>query len=487
MGERGQTGISRRGLIGAGAAGAAGLAAPRAAGAATKRLRARRADVVVVGAGFAGLTAARELRKAGRSVIVLEARNRVGGRSLSRSIGAEDVANMGATFVGPTQKRIIGLAKELGIGIFPTYNTGKNVLFFNGERQEYSGTIPPVDPAALAEALLLIENLNSMAKEVPLDAPYAAPRAREWDGMTVESWKNDNVRTANARKLVDLAIEAVWSVEPRDMSFLFLLFYIHSAGTLDELINTAGGAQESRVEGGTQRIAVAMARALGGRVILRAPVRRILHRGSRVQVISDRVTVNARRVIVAIPPTLAGRIDYVPLLPALRDQLTQRFPMGSTVKSAAVYDRPFWRDKGLTGQATSDAGPIKVTFDASPKDGTPGVLMGFADGEDSRVLTQKRVAQRRADVLAGYARYFGEEALHPRRYIDAVWDQEPWSRGCPVCIMAPGVMTSFGRAVRRPVGKIHWAGTETATEWNGYMDGAVQSGQRAAREVLAAL
>ena len=250
----GQEGLSRRELVGAAAAGAAGLAVPEAAEGRRKRKRKRlrRADVVVVGAGLAGLVAARDLRRAGKSVVVLEARNRVGGRCYSRSLGAgaADVANLGATFVGPTQRRILNLAKELGIGIFPTYNTGRNVLFFNGRRDTYEGTIPPVSPTALVEAQVAITQLNDMSKTVPLDAPWTAPRAAEWDGQTFETWKLANTVTSDARKLLDLGIEAVFSVEPRDVSLLFILFYIRSAGSLDELINTAGGAQESRIEGG---------------------------------------------------------------------------------------------------------------------------------------------------------------------------------------------------------------------------------------------
>ena len=489
----GREGISRRELVGAAAAGGAGLALPETADAARRkrrRKRLRRADVVVVGAGLAGLVAARELRRAGKSVIVLEARNRVGGRCYSRSLGpgASDVANLGATFVGPTQRRIIDLAKELGIGVFPTYNTGKNVLFFNGNRDTYEGAIPPVSPAALVEAQLAITQLNEMSKTVPLDAPWKAPRAAEWDGQTFETWKLANTATSDGRKLLDLGIEAVFSVEPRDVSLLFILFYIHSAGSLDELINTAGGAQESRIEGGAQLIAQELVRRLGRkRVVLKAPVRRIRSKGRHVDVISDRGTFRAKQVVVAVPPALAGRIRYSPALPALRDQLTQRVPLGSVTKTFAVYDTAFWRDDGLTGQATSDTGPVKVTFDGSPKSGRPGVLLGFVDGDDARVLNAKSHRERAQLEMESYVRYFGPKARDARAVFDYPWDNDPVFRGAPIGFMPPGVLLSFGEAVRAPAGRIHWAGTETATIWNGYMDGAVQSGQRVAREVLAAL
>ena len=467
------------------------MAVPEAAEAKRKKKKKklRRADVVVVGAGLAGLVAARDLRRAGKSVIVLEARKRVGGRCYSKKLaGASDVANLGATFVGPTQRKIVGLARELGIGVFPTYNTGKNVLFFNGRRDTYEDAIPPVSPTALVEAQLAITQLNDMSKTVPLDAPWTAPRAAEWDGQTFETWKLANIQTADGRKLLDLGIEAVFSIQPRDVSLLFILFYIHSAGSLDELINTAGGAQESRIEGGTQLIANELRRRLGTkRVVLGAPVRRIVSKGRHVDVISDRGTFRAKRVVVAVPPTIAGRIRYSPGLPALRDQLTQRVPLGSVTKTFAVYDTPFWREDGLTGQATSNEDPVKITFDGSPRSGRPGVLLGFVDGDDARILNAKSHAERARLEMESYVKYFGPKARNARAVFDYPWDNDPVFRGAPIGFMPPGVMLSYGQALRRPAGRIHWAGTETATVWNGYMDGAVQSGERAAREVLAAL
>jgi monoamine oxidase len=431
--------ISRRQLVGGAAAGAATLAAPDlgAAGKGPPRTQTddiRTADVVVVGAGLAGLVAARDLVRAGKEVLVLEARDRVGGRCFSRKVaGAGDVANLGATFVGPTQKRVIGLARELGIGIFPTYNTGRNVLFFNGRRETYEGAIPPVSPVALVEAQKAIIQLDSMAGEVPLDAPWKAGNAAEWDGQTFESWKRANVVSSDGRKLIDLAAQAIFSCEPRDMSLLFVLFYIHAAGSLEELINTAGGAQESRIQGGTQLIAERLMDQIGReRVLLRSALRRIAQGGGRVDAITDDLTVRAKRLIVAVPPAMAGRIRYEPGLPALRDQLTQRVPHGSVTKTFAVYETAFWREDGLTGQATSDVGPVKVTFDGSPRGGRPGLLLGFVDGEDARVLNALPESERHRQELESYVRYFGEKARDAREVFDYAWDNDTIARGAPI-------------------------------------------------------
>jgi monoamine oxidase len=230
-----------------------------------------------------------------------------------------------------------------------------------------------------------------------------------------------------------------------------------------------------------------MAARLGRRVVLRAPVRRISQRRGGVVVESDAGTWHGSRVIVAVAPTLAGRIDYDPPLPALRDQLTQRVPQGSVIKFEAVYPRPFWRAAGLSGYSYSDRPPVHFTYDNSPPGGRPGVLLGFVAGEDARRLGQMSAAARRRAVLGSFIRLFGRPAARPRMLLEHNWSNEPWTRGCYVGFMAPGVWSDYGSALRAPVGRIHWAGTETSEVFMGYMDGAVRSGERVAREVRAGL
>lgn len=490
--------ISRRRLLGSGvAAGAGALAGDGSASAeaaARRRSTAHRADVCVIGAGISGLAAARSVRRAGRSVIVLEARDRVGGRCFSRPIrGATDVANMGATFVGPTQTHVLALMAELRIPKFDTYATGKLLWYEDGKLTPYTGTIPPTaNPAAAVQlGVQTLPQIDRMAATVPLDAPWTAPSALAWDSITVQTWAQQNITFADGQKLFALAVEAVLSMEMQDISFLYFLWYVRQAGGVNALVANAGagGAQDFRVRGGTQLICQKMAAqlGLGHRVLLGRPVRRIAQSRTGAAVTADGATVQCQQVIVAIPPTLSGRIDYTPTLSARRMQLTQRIPQGSLIKSIAVYPKPFWRSENLNGQVTSDQGPVKVVFDASPESGTPGVLLGFIDGDDARPLDDRPPAVRRAAALTSYVRYFGPQAAHPIQYIDQVWDREIYTGGCPVGQTPPGVLTEYGPALREPIGRIHWAGTETATTWIGYMDGAVQAGQRAAAEVLAEL
>ena len=445
----------------------------------------READVVVVGAGLAGLAAARALRAADRTVVVFEARDRVGGRTLNEPIGEGKVVELGAQWVGPTQDRVNDLIAELGLETFPTYSAGTNLFERGGRIGRYEGTIPKVNPIGLAEVGVVLKRLNAMAAAVPPEAPWLAANATRWDGQTFESWMRRNVRTGVARDILRLAIIGVWAAEPRDLSLLHVLFYIRSAGSIEILTDTEGGAQQDRVVGGTQLISIRMAEQLGpGVVELENPVRRIGWDGDAVEVVGDRLTARARRAIVAVPPTLAGRIAYDPPMPAVRDGLSQRMAQGSVVKCMAVYERPFWRDRGLSGAVTSVTGPVSVGFDNSPPDGRPGVLLGFLEGRAAREAMDAGRDERRALVAGCFARLFGPEAADPVHYVDRAWAAEEWSRGCYGGFMPPGAWSDNGAALRAPVGPIHWAGAETATVWNGYMDGAVGSGRDAAEAVL---
>ena len=445
----------------------------------------READVVIVGAGLAGLTAARDVQAQGATALVLEARDRVGGRTLNEPLGDGKVVEVGGQWIGPGQDRMAAVAREMGVDTFPTHSAGENVIEFHGRLTRYRGTIPRIGPHVLADVAQAQLKLNRLANTVPLDAPWTAKNARKLDSQTFATWLRRNVYTAGGRALIELSIEAVWAAEPADLSLLHVLFYTHSAGKYERLLDTDGGAQQDRFVGGAQLVSIRLAERLGDAVCLNEPVRGIEHGPDGVTVHADNLTVRGRRAVVALPPTLTSRIAYHPPLPGHRDQLTQRMPQGSVMKCMAVYDEPFWRNDGLSGQATSDTGPAKIVFDNSPPDGSPGVLLGFLEGERARMLGRLPADERRRAVMDGLQRLFGARAAKPEQFIERSWAEEEWTRGCYGCYMPPGAWTSFGDALRAPIGPIHWAGAETATVWHGYMDGAVRSGERAAREALA--
>ncbi|MGH2896500.1 MAG: flavin monoamine oxidase family protein, partial [Solirubrobacteraceae bacterium] len=395
--------------------------------------------------------------------------------------------DLGGQWIGPAQERIAALAREFGLATFKTYDSGLNVQYRDGARTTYSGAVPTGDPLASADVIEAMLTLNMMASAVPLEAPWRAPEAALWDSQTLATWLDANVQSEGARHLLTLGVEAVFSAEPRDLSLLHALFYYRSGNGVINLTSTAGGAQDSRFDGGSQLVSIRMAERLGERVVLNAPVRRIAHAGRGVTVTTDAGTWHGKAVIVAMAPALAGRIDYDPPLPAQRDQLTQRVPQGSVIKYEAVYPKPFWRAEGLSAYSNSDRSPIRLTYDNSPPSGTPGVLLGFATGRDARRLSTQGTAARRKAVLRSFTRLFGPKAAHPRMLIEHNWSEEPWTRGCYEGYLPPGVWTDFGAALRAPIGRIHWAGTETSEVFMGYMDGAVRSGERAASEVRSAL
>lgn len=446
----------------------------------------RQADVAIVGAGIAGLVAAREFVRAGKDVVVLEARDRVGGRLLNHDLGSGKVVEIGGQWIGPTQDRIAALAEDLGIETFPTYTAGDNLLVLGGARQRFTGELPPFEGDTAGDILTGLVRLEEMAGEVPAEAPWRAELAEEWDAQTFATFVEDTTKDPGARAMFELVAGAVFTASSAELSLLHVLFYIASAGNLSPLLtDVEGGAQQDRFVGGSQRVCEAMATQLGERVVLRAPVRAITQDGA-VTVEADGTSVRAGRCVVAVPPAVCDRIWFEPALPPSRAQLQRRMAAGSVIKCNVIYDTPFWRDDGLSGRVVDPGGPLTITFDNSPPDGSPGILMGFLEADHARTLGRLSVDERRSAVTENLARHFGPKALEASGYAEGNWDAEEWTRGCYGANHPPGCLTRYGEAIREPVGLVHWAAAETATVWVNYMDGAVESGERAASEVLAA-
>lgn len=477
---------SRRAALGFGA-GIAGLAAvPGVAEARKQAPGAASVDVVVIGAGFAGLTAARKLRVAGHSVVVLEADDRVGGRTKPGKIAGE-IVDLGGQWVGPSQTHLLALAKEYGVTVYPQYTTGKNIADVGGFRADYEGETPALEPAAMSDFTEVVTKIETLAATIPVTEPWTAPGAAAFDAQTIETWLTENAKTPAVRSAIRFLVRALLCVEPSQVSILCLLAYAAAAGSFSELISTRGGGQDAMFDGGVWQLAAKMAHDLGNAVVLGAPVRSIEQDDAGVVVTTAKGHWRARRVIVTAPPPLASRIVYTPALPALRDGLTQRMPLGCVIKVHVAYARPFWREAGYTGQVLSDRTVFGPWFDHSPLHGSTGGLVGFLCGGPAQQWADRPAADRRAQVLKDIAIYFGDAALTPIDYIEEVWTKAPLHRGGYVASPTPGVMTAFWPALREPVGRIHWSGTETAGAWVGYIEGAIRSGERAADEVAGKL
>jgi monoamine oxidase len=441
-------------------------------------------DVAIVGAGFAGLAAARELDAAGRSVIVLEARNRVGGRTLNADIGDGEVLEMGGQWIGPTQDRVAALAREVGVETFPTHTAGANLVRIDGRLRRYEGTIPKLGPLVLLDIARGLRKLNGLARRIDPEEPWKSPDAERLDATSLAEWVDRKMFTRTAKRLMRVTTRTAWGAEPEELSLLYTAFYLRSAGSFEVMTDVEGGAQQDRLVGGSQEIASRVARELGDRVVPGSPVTRITERAGGLRIAAGRTEVSARRAIVAVPPPLRSRIEFDPPLPAAHAQLAQRMPMGWLVKVTAIYDEPFWRADGLSGEALNEEGPVTITFDNTPPGGSPGALVGFVGGRDARAFARLGKSERRRSVLGCFESLFGPRARAAEGYLEQDWAAEEWSGGGPVATFATGGWTASGSALREPVGLLHWAGTETATRWSGYIDGAISSGERAAAEAL---
>ena len=439
-------------------------------------------DVVVIGAGLAGLTAARELTRRGLDVVVLEGRDRVGGRTFSGTLAGVPI-DRGASFVGPTQDAVLALAAELGCPTTPTYHDGANLIRWRGKVRSYQGTIPKLGPLGLLDIGRIQWQFNRIAAGVSVTAPWTSADAAKLDCMSLGDWLKSIRAISASRDLMAIMSRVTWGAEPDEVSMLHAARYVKASGGLNRMLDVVGGAQQDHFPGGSHQLAAAMAAGLGDRIRVGAVVSRIEWSTDAVAVMSSAGAVDARRAVVAVAPAQRLDIDIAPAPPIEYQQLAQSWPLGTLTKAYAAYPTPFWRANGLSGQSLSDRGPVFITFDVSPPGG-PGILLGFTDPRGFDELPED---QRRGQILDCFTALFGGQAANPIDYLDQRWGTEAFAPCGPTAAVPPGTWTEFGPLLRRPVGPLHWAGTETADQWTGFMDGAVRSGQRAADEVGQAL
>ena len=447
------------------------------------------ADVCIVGAGYAGLTTARRLVQAGKTVAVLEARDRVGGRIWTQQLDSGATVDRGGGWLAPKHDAAHALAAEMGVSTYKTHVAGKHLLVGDGRTRAYRGLIPKISPLAVLTIARAQWRIDRMAKQVPLEAPWTAERATEWDNRSLgEYLEGTGIRTQIARDLFEMAIRGLHTGDLRDVSLLNLLMLVRGHHSLETLFSIEGGSQESLVDGGAGLMAQRMAAELFDALYLRCPVRSITQQPDNVVVAAggeiDDVIVHAPHVVVTVPPALTLEIQFTPTLPEDRAALYRGAVAGPESKTLLVYDEPFWRSDGFSGQTSEPGSASEVTIDASPADGSYGTLASFTFSHVAERFDGLPDAERHQVLLDALSTRLGPKAASPLEIVETAWWHEEWTRGCSMAHFRPGILTSHGHLLREPWGRIHWAGTETATTSHGAIDGAIRSGERAAREIL---
>lgn len=369
------------------------------------------------------------------------------------------------------------LARDLDLATFPTWSRGRKVMDLDGTVKTYRGVVPKLGILELIRLELAIRSVERMTRRVDPSDPWATSDGSDWDHLTVDEWAKKTASSPRVRAAFDVVVRVVFGAEARELSLLAFLSYVRAAGGLMALVEIEGGAQQDRFVDGAHALSTRIAKELGRRVVLEAPVRSIADDGKAVRVTTERGSIWAERVIVAAPPPLVREIAFDPPLDEARRELLAAHRMGATTKVIATYERPFWRDAGLSGEAISSRGPVTVTFDDTTHDGAQPALVAFVVGEAARRKPSE------AEVLEDLARLFGAEAASPEAYVAREWGVDPWSGGCPVSMTPPMRWPRQLASLRRSHGRMHFAGTETASEHTGYLEGALEAAERCVREI----
>ncbi|GAB5078342.1 flavin monoamine oxidase family protein [Arthrobacter sp. AD-310] len=445
-------------------------------------------DVVVVGAGPSGLTAARELKKAGLTVAVLEARDRVGGRTWTDTVDGA-MLEIGGQWVSPDQTALLDLLQELNLETYPRYRQGDSVYIgSDGIPVRYTGDTFPVDPATAVEMDRLVELLDGLAAEVGATEPWAHPKARELDTVSFHHWLRQNSANEEACRNIGLFIAGGMLTKPaHSFSALQAVLMAASAGSFTNLTNE-DFILDRRVVGGMQQVSLLQAQELGDDVVLNTPVRTIHWQpdgdsGHRVTVESDRATVNARFVIMAVPPNLYSRVSFNPPLPRRQHQMHQHQSLGLVIKVHAVYSTPFWRNKGLSGTGFGADALVQEVYDNTNHGDARGTLVGFVSDEKADAVFELSAEDRKKAILASIAGFLGDEALVPEVYYESDWGSEEWTRGAYAASYDLGGLHRYGKDQLAPVGPIYWCSSDLAAEGYQHVDGAIRMGRQTAARI----
>ena len=442
-------------------------------------------DVIIIGAGFSGIAAARKLRQAKKSFIVLEARDRIGGRVYTKSLADDLYVDLGGQWIGPNQTRMYELCKEYGVEYFETFDEGSNIIDLNEKIKTYKGIIPKMDILSLLNLDWVLRKLERMAKSIPLQSPWSHTKARLYDQTSMDAFLVKNCHTQACLSVMRIAAQTIFAANLESLSLLHTLFYIKSGTNLNTLINVKNGAQQHRLVGGMQPLLEKMAGPFQEQILLEHAVTEINQSESEVSVNGKDFSFTTKKVIIAIPPPLVSKIIFQPPLSKEKTMAISHIKMGKVGKCFAIYEKPFWRTDGFSAQILADSSsPFQAMYDSSPKEADYGIMMAFTISDRADEFFKKELPKRQEIMTSFLVRYFGKKAANPIQYLDYTMTDEKWSGGCYAEIYPMGTWTNFKNAYSKPEKNLVWAGTETSDVWFGYIEGAVRPGEKAFLTIL---
>lgn len=448
-------------------------------------------QVLIIGAGLSGLSAAKHLTDNGVDVIVLDARDRVGGRTYTTRNNVVEWVDLGGSYVGPSQNHILRLANDIGVETYKIFSDLSSIQFSRGKRFTYTtqwAKFGFFSPLAWFDVNFVMRKMEKMMEMIPVEDPWNSPHAIEWDDMSISTFVEKECWTRHGREFILSTCQANLASDPAHVSLLWALWYVKCCDGNRRIWNVDNGAQERKFVGGSMTVSEKLAELLGDKVVLNSQVCTLTQTDSEVTVTNtDNITYKADYVIMAIPLPMQLKLHYDPPLPALRNQLIQRTPVGCVIKANLYYKYPFWREKGFNGFISCFDGQLVVgnVLDDCRPGFNLAALTVFIFTDHAIQLQELSQEARLKVVTQDLARtYSCDDALYPVHFEEHNWLEEQYSGGCYVCTFAPGVLSRFGKIIREPFQRVFFAGTETATSWPGYMNGAVQAGERAAREAM---
>jgi monoamine oxidase len=375
------------------------------------------------------------------------------------------------------------MAETFGVPLFDTPNDGKDLQLIGGQLAPLSDN--PLYASVVAE-------LDELAAQVPASEPWLARHARDFDNVDVKTWLEQSVSSPESRRSMQQVLEGLMTVPAEEMSLLTVLHAARSSGSLAAALGIDGGAQEQRLIGGLHRLATHMAGDLEGHLCVNSPVTALKQSEREVVAETAGGRVAASHAVVAVPPSGWSSIAFEPDLPAPNHALSTLMPLGSVIKLQLVFDRPFWRDAGYSGLVVDDSGPFAFMVDNSAPDRTEGVLATFLSAGAARrwgdAALGANAHEVRSHMLLDHVRKtLGNPDVEPIDYFDRDWGAVPWIGGGYSGVMRPGGWQRVNVALRERVGRIHWASAESAHVWNGYVEGAIDAGERVAGDVAALL